>query len=325
MIASTQVEGWAERFLRRSIGFPPPRLGVISPPVLSIADDGTLRVPAGEELIIAVVAAPGTPPGGTLGVFSPSGARQSMPLADSGSTLVALGDLPAGRTELFLDNPDAEDLLIEPIERPLRRAPAAEFVVRSTGADTTENAVPFFSVAAKSHLERVRDGDLVLTRVVSPPGVRCGVRTRPKLAAEGQERRFVTARGTRVESRVQSAEPMESLAPYLLTVLACAEVEIDFGNFGSVSIRKAGRTTPPMRLPPRVRERIRWLLSNPGADSPAFMFLSAARTRWGLAEIDPRDRDLLTKFFGRDAWPAAVLPHLTVAGNELVRILGRET
>lgn len=319
--ASVETERWAEVFLGRGIRHPPPQIGLVSPAILSVSDDGVVHIPAGEDIVIAVTNRAGSSSGETLEIISPSQEHTSIALPASGRTVLALMDLPNGRTELSLSDPDADSLVLQPLTDPLCAVATVEFLFRHLDREE-DISVPAFSAVAESHLQRVRAGDLSFAGLTWSPGVRCSVRSRSASTEPWKEQHFVALRGGEREGAAQSEGGMEHLYRHLLTILDTAEVEVDFGNFGRVVTSLVSLEDEIRTLPRPLRNRILWLLSCPGEDVPASYCLAAAKTR-SLVELNAQDVPILHKFFARERWPSVLLPHLIATGNELVHILGK--
>jgi hypothetical protein len=318
---SLDTESWAERFLEREIRTEPPELELVSPPVHSIADDGLIRIPCGEDVIVAVTVPPGCrfPP--IITILPPSQERREVRVQESGVTFIAASGLREGRTEFFLDHPDANALIIQPVEEPFWAVPTAEFVFRGEGGEISEVALPVFSLAARSKLNPTGDGLRKLAAVECSNRL-CGtIRSRPTSTDPWIERRFgLTAD---VPDRVGAAQPISQLAGYLRDVMGNADVEIDFGNYGGQSYQRAQSDTVPAQLTEQLKTRMVWLLSNPGAEVPRPGGPTDARMLLGRLAEGTEEARVLERFLARERWPRSMLPHLMAIADDLFRTLGK--
>ena len=308
-----EIQRWADRFLDRPVRHAPPQIGLVSPAVLSIADDGALRIPVTRKVILSVE---GEPEASSLVFSSPSGTVQRLPVWNSDPKLFAFSDLPIGRTEFYLDDPDSDDLMVEVLAAPVCTAPSAEFLFRGPGLSGEDSSVPVFSKELPSRLKRVREGELDLIGLTCPPGLHCRIRSRDSSASPWRELAFAEPRNT----DDTTACGMDDVVSYLRSSLRSPEIELDFGSFGGVVLHRRSVKRSTVAVPSTVRDRILWLLSIPGGDVPAHYCLGRARSRWRKSAVQSWDRAILTELFDRELWPAAMLPHLTTTDHELVRV-----
>lgn len=326
-----QTEAWVSRFLRREVKKPPAILTLTYPVPASWLDDEALVVPAGSEVVVGLFGEPGTNIPSVLEIAYPGqGAGQLVDLPRCLPVLVSLGRLMPGRTEVWL--PEYPDVGLSLVAVPLCTASVELPCVMLRFDDPRTGHLlegPVFSRQVSNWLNEAANGHLRFNGVSLPDRTAAYLRFRTPSNTVWNE--VILTRSTEGEDEAswephyQFEQRVGDAIRALLSRTDCV-IQLDFGNFGSVTVDltlKLKRTVAATLLRPELRELIRWLLSLPHNGGPAAsgngVRLLLRRLEQILARFDAPDRDMLLTLVRRPVWPAAAEPHL----RWLAQILSR--
>lgn len=317
-----QTKAWVSQFLRREVKEPPVIMTLTSPVPASWLDDEALVVPAGSEVVVGLFGEPGANIPSVLEIAYPGQeAGQRVDLPRRLPVLVSLGRLMPGRTEVWL--PEYPDVGLSLVAVPPGTASVElpsvilRFDNPSTG-DFLEG--PVFSSQVSDWLNEAANGHLRFNGVSLPERTAAFLRYRTHGDMVWKE--VILSRSTEGEDEAfgephdQFKQRVSDAIRALLSRTGCV-LQIDFGNFGSVTLDlmpKQKRTVAATSLRPELRDQIHWLLSLPHNGGPSAsgdgVRLLRRRLEQILARFDAPDRDMLLTLVRRPVWPAAAEPHL---------------
>jgi len=333
------LRSWADRNLTREVEVPPVRLELIEPSIFEIQDDDALVVLTGHEVIVGVIGEPGSHTPSKLCLTHGIGGQiHELPLPSSLPTLISLGQLPEGLTEVYLpDQWDAELTFHATKHIRVVEPPAAELVIESMGR---ENSVPFHSQMASKALQDVKESRLTLKRIKLPkrlgvtvlldqsdltssPGQRMALG--PNIPADDHE-------GTNWHTAFE-----EKIANLLRQMLAVERIDlqIDFGNFGlaeTVDARSNVSKQAAIFLPESARRTAKWLLATAFANAGGELEEPATE---GLRAIDryrrvatgrslaTQDEELLSQLVALGRVPVELEPHVRALAHMVLGLKGK--
>ena len=326
-----QATSWAERCLKRHVKQPPANLVLTWPVPSAWLDDETLVVPFGSHVVVGVFGEQGATSPSALCVDSPSlQSIRPVPLSGTLPELVSLGQLPIGRTDVWL--PEDPDLGLSLLVMKDADFPATLPNVTldfENPLDGHRSTLSLLSDSVGESLKSVVNGSLKLIRINLPPRVQGVIRYR-----SGESRSWSEVR-TDPESSTSGERGLE-LAGQLNRVLekylqrSGGELELDYGNFGRlvIDLTRARPTAATTELPSSLRPLLHWLLKLPLAPNLAYqsegvLLLTNVLVRL-LPELDPNDRWFVQNLLSRRTWPTAAEAHMRRLALALLRKTRRQ-
>lgn len=326
-----QVRKWAENILHRGVEKPPVALSLVAPIVIRRLEDESLLIPAADEVILSITGEPGAIIPSELCLQLPTnGTSMVVKLHGLLPIIVSIGQLPPGRTEIWLpDNPDiALGLLAAKFDQGYY--PQGVRFVFEENQQQRKVLTPVHSLLTRSLLEEVRQGRASLITVTIPRQVSATIRVRGPsdsrwqelfLAAEYVDNEEVNAkRHKEFEEQVQQE--------ILARLTKCqGELEIDFENYGKISLNLSkGGESKTYALRSHWRRQLQWMLSLSQARNRRGRFSSREglkQLQWYLKQIPidqfvPEDRLLINRLLKNDYVPVVAEVHL----REIAKCIG---
>lgn len=307
--AAAGVSAWCERVCRRGLVDPPAELSLVIPPAVTVWADGTYRLRAGEEVVLALRGGDWMDP--VLEVVNEgTGESREWRLSVEAGDFMSLGNLPVGTYTVHVRDWEWVSLRIEMVEIDVPAVPGVVLKSAAT-AGGGEIRTPIIDAGARDRWDAILSGREAWRGIELPDGWPVAL----SWEAKGGER---AATGLDTTGAVADAIA-ECLAAHPSTAT------LDGGVFGVVAWAKAdsapAQTAVPAALPAAFLSQLRWLQlarAQAGAVKATPLGLTAPRG-WSARVAEP-DRALVAEFLTTRDWPLPLLAHARRAGTELFRL-----
>jgi hypothetical protein len=265
--AEYQVSKWSERFLHKEIEAPPVSLSIVAPIILQRLEDDSLLLPVASEAIVAITGESSSITPCEISLLLPNATTMSIKIHGHLPVLVSIGILIPGRTEVWLpDNPNVS-ISISTVEIDMIYCPQAVNFIFEDDQQHDHMIIPFHCIQAQSFLKDVKRGCISLIDVSMPKRLSVILRTRQQLSSEWEESTFnpVYSMSDHDDINVDKQRQFEEhVYKEILKILANNQgyFEIDFGNFGKISLNLCQTTNYEINLlDNHAINRIQWILS----------------------------------------------------------------
>lgn len=235
-----QVRKWAENILCRGVEKPPVTLSLVAPIVIRRLEDESLLIPAADEVILSVT--------GELGAIIPSELCLQLPTNGTSMVvklhgplpiIVSIGQLPPGRTEIWLpDNPDISLSFCAVKLEQGYHPQGVRFVFEET-LHQSQVFAPVHSLLTRSLMAEVRQGHASLVMVTIPRRVSTTIRVRGQFDTRWQELHLaVEYVDDEKINALKHKEFEEHVQQEIIAkLIKCqGKLEIDFENYGKVNL-----------------------------------------------------------------------------------------
>jgi hypothetical protein len=308
--APAGVSAWCERVCRRELVDPPPELSLVLPPAVTVWPDGTYRLRAGEEVVLALHGGDWIDP--VLEVVNEGTSEsQEWRLSVESGDFISLGKLPAGTYTVHVRDWEWVSLTIEMVKADV---PAIPGVVLKSAAtvDGGETLTAILDHEAGDSWGAILSGREVWRGIELPDGWPVALSWKAKGA----------------EQTASNLDTPEAVAGAIAECLGAhpSAASLDAGVFGAVEWAKPdsgpAAKAAPIALPAALLSRLRWLQlarDQAGAATISPLCLTAPRG-WSVRIAEP-DRPLVAEFLTTRDWPLTLLAHARGAGAELFRLM----
>lgn len=313
-----RVKKWAEEVLHRGIKNTPVRLSIVTPIVILTLDDESLLVSTTDEVILSIT--------GELSAVMPSELHLklstdhtsiSVKLMGPLPVLISLGQLPPGRTEIWLS--DNQDIALSLCAVKFDH----RYHIQGVGFTFEEPQqkrhvfTPVHSQMTQSLLNGVRQGLTSLLAVSIPRRVSATIRFRERSDTKWHEL-FMAVEYVKneEENALRHNEFEERVLKEILEQLNNnkEELEIDFKNYGKVNLKSTIDRVLDTYTLPSYRRQLLWIISLLQSRKPTDKFssgegLKQLERRLKLIPIerfDSEDRDLINRLLKYNVVPITV-------------------
>ena len=328
-----QVRKWAENVLHKRVEKPPATLSLMTPIVIRQFEDESLLIPVVEEAILGITGELGTAIPSELHLQLSSNVISVVKLHGPFPIIVSLGQLPPGRTEIWLpEKPDvALSLCAVEVEQGYHPQ-GVGFVIEETLLQRQVFA-PVYSLLARSLLEDVQQGHNSLVAVTIPRRVSTNFRVRRQsdtlfeellIEAEYSNNEEVNSlKHKEYEERVQQ-EIVARLAEYQ------GKLEINFKNYGKVKLDlNRVLKSKILAFQPHRRRQLEWILSVLQSRNPRNSFLSRQGMKQlqrfleqiPIDQLNASDRLLINRLLKNNCVPVTLEAHLRAIAKHIRKAL----
>ena len=313
-----RVKEWAEEVLHRGIENTPVRLSIVTPIIILTLEDESLLVSTTDEVILSIT--------GELSAVMPSELHLKLPTNHTSISvkligplpvLISLGQLPPGRTEIWLSDNQGIALSLCAVKFD------QGYHIQGVGFTFEEPQqkrqvfTPVHSQLTQSLLDGVRQGLTSLLAVTIPRRVSATFRFRERSNTKWQELIMdVEYVKNEEENALRHKEFEERVLKEILAQLNKnkEELEIDFENYGKVNLKSTIDRVLDKYTLPSYRRQLLWIISLLQSRKPTDKFssgegLKQLERRLKLIPIerfDSEDRDLINRLLKYNVVPITV-------------------
>ena len=303
--AKSDVSAWCERVCRRSLVDPPPELGLVLPPTSAVWPDGTYRLGANEEVVLALRGGAWIDP--VLEVVNEeTGESREWRLSVEAGDFISLGKLPVGTYTIHVRDWEWVTLRIETVRADIPKVTGV--VLKTTMQEGSEIQTGLFDSQATDRWSEILSGGVV----------RCGIELPDSWPVTLS---WVAQGAEETRPNLDTPEAFETAIAECRRHSA-SEATLDGGVFGILGWEKpesiSSPVTVPASLPAAFVSRLRWLRlarSQTSAAPTAPLGVSAPQN-WTTLIAEP-DRPVVAEFLTTRDWPLSLLAHARAAGKEL--------
>ena len=313
-----RVRKWAEEVLHRGIENPPVRLSIVTPIEILTLEDESLLVSTTDEIILSIT--------GELSAVIPSELHLKLPTNHTDMSvkligplpvLISLGQLPPGRTEIWLS--DNQDISLSLCAVKLDQ----RYYIQGVGFTFEESQqkyqvfTPVHSQLTQSLLDGVRQGLTSLLAVTIPRRVSATIRFRERSDTKWQELIMAVKY---VKDEEENALRHKEFEERVLKEIQAQlnknkiELEIDFENYGKVNLKLTIDRVSDTYTLPSYRHQLTWIISILQSRNPTDKFSSGEGIKQleqrlkliPIERFDSEDRDLINRLLKYNVVPITV-------------------